>query len=460
MSSGALDLDVSRTRLPPWPDAVSGHHVQFYDQESFLHEVVAGFLGAGMQSGHPLLVVATEAHREAFCRLLARDGFPVAEARRSGQLTLLDARETLATFMVDGMPDWERFRVAAVEVLEASASRGQLPIRAYGEMVDLLCKDGNTRAALRLEEFWNELGKRYPLVLFCSYAMDGFASDARRQEFEQVCHVHTHVLPAEDFVGDGDPQTLRRQIGLLQQRSRALETELARTRKLEAAVRSREQELSDVLENLGILGHDLRDPVMGVATAASLLLRHFDNEAVTRPARRIASNAERMSRMIDLLRDFTGIRLGQGLRLARRRTDLGQLCRAAVEEDEVAQRATQVQVSGNAHGEWDPDRLTQLVCSLVGNARSHGQDRVLLRVSGEQPDEVVLEICNGGVIPPEQIATIFEPFRSGTRHEGEGPSGLGLGLYLGEQIVLAHGGTISVESSSAAGTRFIVRLPR
>jgi PAS domain S-box-containing protein len=409
-------------------EAVSGHHhVQFYDKETFLYDVVAGYLGAGLDAGQPLVVIATEAHREAFCRALEQDGFQVAAARRDGRFTLLDARETLATFMVDGMPDWERFRNSVGGVLVACAARGgQAPIRAYGEMVDLLTRDGNPQAALRLEEYWNELGKVHPFVLFCAYAMDGFASDEQRQQFERVCHVHTHVVPAEDFVGESDPQALRLQISLLQQRSRALETELGRRRKLEAALRHREQDLTDFLENaveglhwvgpdgtvlwanpaelallgytreeyvghniaefhqdqpviedmlrrlrqqevlkdhearmrckdgsikhvvvssnalfrdgefihtrcftrdvtdahrlsdqlkrqnedllrtvrfsemfVGILGHDLRNPVMGVATAAGLLLRRFDNEAVTKPARRIANSAERMSRMID-----------------------------------------------------------------------------------------------------------------------------------------------------------------
>ena len=596
MKSVALEpgapSDFVRRRSQAAPaEAVSGqHHVQFYDSEDFLYDVVAGYLGEGLDAGQPLVVIATEAHREAFARSLEQDGFPVAEARRDGRLTLLDARETLATFMVDGMPDWERFRTSVGGVLEACAARGgQAPIRAYGEMVDLLSREGNPQAALRLEEYWNELGKVQPFVLFCAYAMEGFASDEQRRQFERVCQAHSHVAPTEDFVGEGDPQALRRQISLLQQRSRSLETELARRRKLEAALRNREQDLTDFLENaveglhwvgpdgtvlwanpaelallgytreeyvghniaefhqdqpviedmldrlrrqevlkdhearmrcrdgsikhvvissnalfrdgefihtrcftrdvtdqrrlsdelkrhnedllrtvrfsemfVGILGHDLRNPVMGVAAAASLLLRRFDNEAVTKPARRIANSAERMSRMIDQLLDFTGIRLGQGLPLAKRRTDLAQLCRTAVEEAEIAERVLpmQIEVTGNPVGEWDADRLAQLVCNLVGNAQSHGQDRVLLRVDGARASEVVLEINNGGSIAPELLATIFEPFRSGTERRNEGSSGLGLGLYISEQIVLAHGGTITVGSSGAEGTRFSIRLPR
>src|SRR5690349_7615300 len=200
---GPLEAEPSPPRERPVAfgaiEAVPGHHhVQFYDQEPFLYDVVASFLSAGLRDRQPVVVIATEAHREAFLAALREDGFDVAQARQDGRLTVLDARQTLATFMVDGMPDWDRFRASVGGVLEACIARGQRqPIRAYGEMVDLLCKDGNPDAALKLEEQWNELGKLYPFILFCAYAMDGFASDEQRDHFQKVCHVHTHVAPAE-----------------------------------------------------------------------------------------------------------------------------------------------------------------------------------------------------------------------------------------------------------------------
>jgi PAS domain S-box-containing protein len=514
----------------------------------------------------------------------------VEAARRSGQLTLLDARETLDTFMVNGAPSWERFRAVIGPVLESAAGHGGQPlIRAYGEMVDLLCRQGNPEAALKLEQFWNDLGRLYPFVLLCAYSMDGFSSDEERTQFRHVCESHTHVVPAEDFVGESDPQALRRQISLLQQRSRALETELARRKKLEAALRDREQELTDFFENaieglhrvaadgtilwanpaelallgyqrdeyvgrhiaefhvdrpniddmlarlgrqeilrdhearmrckdgsvkhvlvssnalfrdgellytrcftrdvteqrrldddlrrqneellrtvrfsemfVGILGHDLRNPVSAVMTSASLLLRRFKTDDITRPARRIVNSAGRMSRMIDQLLDFAHIRMGRGLPLDCRQTNLAQLCRTATEEAETAgpRHPIEVAVSGDPVGHWDADRLGQLVSNLVGNAQAHGQAPIVLRVDGAHPECVRLEISNGGVIPDETLPLLFEPFRSGTDRKGEGSSGLGLGLYITQQIVLAHGGAIDVASTAQEGTRFTIALPR
>jgi PAS domain S-box-containing protein len=581
----------ARRRPAPAPEALSGsHHVQFYDQEPFLYDVVASYLGAGLLTGQPLVVIATEAHREAFCAALGADGVDVAQAQQDGRLTLLDARQTLSRLMVNGMPEWRRFRSVVGAVLEECLARGAIqPIRAYGEMVDLLTKEGNPQAALRLEEFWNELGKLYPFVLLCAYSMDSFATDEQRHEFQSVCQIHTHVAPTEQFIADADSQAMQRQISELQQRSRALETELARRRQLEAALRSREQELTDFLENaveglhwvgpdgailwanpaelalfgysreeyvghhiaefhadpqvvddmlsrlgrqetlkdypasmrckdgslkhvlvssnalfrdgelvhtrcftrdvtdqrrldaelrrqneelsrtvrfsemfVGILGHDLRNPVMGVAASAALLLRRFDDEAITKPARRIASSAERMSRMIDQLLDFTSIRLGGGLPLVSRRTDLAQVCRAALDEAETAENVLPMQLSvyGDTAGDWDADRLAQLIGNLVGNAQSHGQNAVLLRIDGGRSHEVRLAISNGGVMPLDAAASIFEPFRSGSHRKGEGSSGMGLGLYISEQIVLAHSGTISVTSSIEDGTCFTIVLPR
>jgi signal transduction histidine kinase len=118
--------------------------------------------------------------------------------------------------------------------------------------------------------------------------------------------------------------------------------------------------------------------------------------------------------------------------------------------------------AGEANGVWDGDRLTQLVSNLVGNALAHGNPKepVLLRVDGRGERHVVMEIHNAGAIPPELQPVIFEPFRSTSTRKEEGSSGLGLGLYISQQIALAHRGTIDMTSSDADGTRFIVRLPR
>jgi PAS domain S-box-containing protein len=580
----------ARKPLPPAAPAALEHRVQFYKSPEFLGTAVGGFLAEGVKAGQPLLVIARPEHRQAFCRHLETRGVDHHDEQRSGRLTFLDARETLATFMVDDMPDWDLFRQSIGAVLARTAVQGRGPTRAYGEMVDILSREGHSAAALRLEELWNELGRTYRFELLCAYALETFSTVTDGDQFQSVCRLHSHVTPAEDFVGHDDREALSRQISVLQQRARSLETELVRRRELEDALRDRQQELADFFESaveglhwvdadgiilwanraelellgyqrdeyvgrsilefhadreviedllarlrrqetlrnrearlrckdgsikhvlissnalfrdgqflhtrcftrdvtdrkrldqelvrrnedlarivrftemfVGILGHDLRNPVSAVSTGAALLLRRYQDEGVAKPARRILSSAERMGRMIDQLLDFTRIRLGQGLPLSRRSTDLANLCRMAGEEaDARASSPIQLTVTGDLVGSWDSDRLAQLASNLIGNALAHG-DRgtpVLIHLDGERADEVRMEVANEGVIPLGLLPVIFEPFRTGTDTKTERSGGLGLGLYISQQIVMAHGGTISVRSSVEEGTRFTIRLPR
>jgi PAS domain S-box-containing protein len=576
-----------RPAPPPRP-AVLSHRVQFYDSAAFLGAAVGRFLAEGLDAAQPLVVIARPAHRQAFCQNLEARGFDSERERHSGRLILLDADVTLATFMVDGMPDWKLFRETIGAVLDRV--QDSQPIRAYGEMVDILSRKGNSAAALRVEEFWNELGRLYRFELLCAYALETFSGAAQTGTFEQVCHVHSHVMPGEEIAGTDDQDALIRQVTLLQQRARALESELVRRKELETALRDRQQELADFFENaveglhwvgadgtilwanpaelamfgyprdeyvghnivefhadrevideilarllrretlkdeearvrckdgsikhvlfssnalfrdgqfvhtrcftrditdrkrldeelvrrneelsrivrftemfVGILGHDLRNPLSAVSTAAGLLMRRYSEEGVTRPAQRIVTSAGRMGRMIDQLLDFTRIRLGQGLAIERRATDLARTCRAVCEELETdAHPPVRLAVSGDVVGSWDGDHLAQLISNLVGNALTHGEkgSPVLLRLDGGQTEQVVLEVANEGVIPADLLPVIFDPFRTGLDTKSERSSGLGLGLYISHQIVRAHGGTISVRSSLDEGTRFVILLPR
>jgi PAS domain S-box-containing protein len=216
---------------------------------------------------------------------------------------------------------------------------------------------------------------------------------------------------------------------------------------------------------VGILGHDLRNPLSAITTAASLVLSRAESERVAKPVSRILNSADRMGRMINQILDFTHARIGRGIPLRRRRTDLSDLCRLVIDELKgEAEEATDVglDLCGDPTGEWDGDRLSQLFSNLVGNAVQHRPrgTAVSVTIDGTNADRVRVEIQNEGVIPPEIAPVIFEPFRGATDKKREGSSGLGLGLYISRQIVIAHGGSIYVETDAARGTRFTVDLPR
>jgi PAS domain S-box-containing protein len=212
----------------------------------------------------------------------------------------------------------------------------------------------------------------------------------------------------------------------------------------------------------GILAHDLRNPLDAITMTAGALLRREDSERIAKPISRVLHCADRMTRMIDQLLDFTHVRLGGGIPLERAPVDLGEVCREVVDELEnvYLDRAIRIEQGGDLRGRWDRDRLAQLLSNLGANACEHGREatRVLVRATGLARDLVEIEVHNDGVIAPELIADIFEPLRSGKT--GGRSSGLGLGLYISQQVAEAHGGTIVVESSAEEGTRFVVRLPR
>jgi two-component system sensor histidine kinase/response regulator len=214
---------------------------------------------------------------------------------------------------------------------------------------------------------------------------------------------------------------------------------------------------------VGILGHDLRNPLSAVLTGAQLLQRQISDEAQLRAVRRVISASERMRDMVEQLLDLTRARLGGGLGFVRVRKPLevAALVNRAADELRGAQpdHELRIETSGESTTLGDASRLMQLFSNLIANALHHGSPGapVVVRVDGHDT-EVVVAVHNAGAIPPALIPRIFDPFR-----EGRGSTrsrGLGLGLFIAQQIVAAHGGSITVDSSEQEGTAFTVRLPR
>ena len=215
----------------------------------------------------------------------------------------------------------------------------------------------------------------------------------------------------------------------------------------------------------GVLAHDLRNPLGAMTMAAQLMLMRQEGQGDpnAKPLTRILSSGQRMSRMIDQLLDFTRARVGNGIEITPSATNLADLCKQAVAEVELLypDRTIDCTYVGNQDGDWDPDRLSQVVSNLVANASQHGSADAAIRIKidGAAKDEVVLEIANKGVIPPPLVSSLFDPFR-GTHHRRSDSRGLGLGLFIVKEIVRAHGGTVHVDSAEDVGTVFTVRLPR
>ena len=210
-NSGAMGYDGVMNAPTNWREVLKAptlgdHIVQVYQDEEFLAEAVGEYAGVGLRQDEGVLIIATPGHRRAFERQLGGNGLDTAKAIAQGQLQFLEADAVLAKLMRDGMPDWNAFH-AAVGAVIAELRLQHPTVRAYGEMVDILWQKGERDAAIRLEEYWNELGKLQTFSLFCAYFMDNLDAGAYGGPLECVCKVHTHLIPARDYARFNDAVT-------------------------------------------------------------------------------------------------------------------------------------------------------------------------------------------------------------------------------------------------------------
>jgi sigma-B regulation protein RsbU (phosphoserine phosphatase) len=233
-----------------------------------------------------------------------------------------------------------------------------------------------------------------------------------------------------------------------------------------ALEKTRLDEIGEFREQLvGIVGHDLRNPLSAILTGAHILhLSEGLGEKETRLVRMIMRNATQATRLIDQLLDLTRGRLGGGIPIDPTRFDLNDVCQQVVDETQLThpERPLRVDVRGDSTGVWDRDRMYQLFANLVGNAVHHGEplSPIEVRIDGGETEVVITFANQGEPIPPATLPFIFDAFRKGRTVHPSRTQGLGLGLFIVRQIARSHGGTIAVTSSASEGTTFRVRLPR
>ena len=477
----------------PHRGAGANHVVQFYEDDDYLSERVVSFLGGGLTIGQPIVVIATETHVTRFAADLKAMGLDVDAAVERGLMTVLDAEGTLASFMAGAMPDERLFRATVGRVVETSLNRrAGCGVRAYGEMVNVLWQDGNPEAAIRLEELWNDLLEGHDCSLMCAYAMGNFLKESDGDGMMDVCRQHQHVLPAESYEWAGGEESRLREIARLQQRARALETEIEHRKELEGALcralaerRRAEQALQGLIEReqaarsdaetasrmkddfLAVLSHELRTPLNAILGWTQIVdARRGHKATVLRAIDVIGRNAVQQMRLIDDLLDVSRIVSGK-MRIATDPVDLSATLGAAVETvgpaAAVKSIGINVDVDGTAHlVTGDAGRLQQVIWNLLSNAVKFTPKggRVDVRLERVNADAQLVVRDTGPGIASAFLPHVFDRFRQADTSITRRHGGLGLGLAVVRYLVEAHGGTVFAESAGeGSGATFTVRLP-
>jgi signal transduction histidine kinase len=250
--------------------------------------------------------------------------------------------------------------------------------------------------------------------------------------------------------GSGDVQTLASR-ARDSRTAEAIADELARTRQ------ALEESSAETDRLLGVLGHDLRNPLSAVLIGVERVMRAEGlSDDHKKTLQRVSRSARRMAALVRDIVDYSrGASAGKAMPISCVPTNLGDVCEEVVDEIRIANPAREFTIvkRGALDGQWDRHRLEQALSNLVGNAVEHGDGAVEVMARGER-DEVTLRVRNDGAcIPEERLRTLFEPFKQKSK-------GLGLGLYIAREIVHAHRGTITVRSTASEGTSFTIRLPR
>lgn len=459
------------------------HLVQFYEKEEFLYGAVADFLAAGLRVGERAIAIVTERHRAGCSAQLKARGISVDHVVQTGQLTFVDARDMLSRFMQGAMPDERLFEEHVVGSFERiRGGRNAKKVRVYGEMVNVLSREGKYAAALRLEELWNELLDRSGFPLLCAYALENFDSAAQGEGFIEVCRKHGKVVPAEGYTLATDDSARAHEICVLQQRSRALDNEVERRKVLEGALRDAlatnwraEEALIDVqeaadrmkVEFLAVVSHELRTPLNTIMGYQDLLA-HGVSGPVTPMQKehlaRIKGGADELLLLVDQMISRSRMEAGQYV-LSSEVADLRAIAVEASElaEPSAAESGLKLGFSGPeepVYAATDAGKVKQILLGLLSNAiKFTERGGVELRLTREN-GRLVFAVHDTGIgIQAADVDRIFGPFvqvdASVTRQHG----GIGLGLSVGRDLARLLGGDIKVESTPGAGSTFTLSLP-
>jgi signal transduction histidine kinase len=457
---------------------VSEHAVQFYESEDYLIGLIAGFVAEGLMDRQPTVVILAPHRVDPLTRALEDKGVNVANETASDFLILVDAAETLNGLMDGNRPVHDRFRTLVSPVIARSAARKPGGIRAYGEMVDLLSRRGNTDAAIEIEELWNEVSREQPISMLCGYHMGSFRDATHTASLDRICRAHTRVRPTERFIQQDDANRLL-EIALLQQRAQALETELVRREVMEAelceaiaaaecAKGAAEHANHAKSQFLAVMSHELRTPLNAIGGFAELL-----NMGILGPVndeqRDALGRIQRSQRhLLSLINQVLGYARVETKSL---RYDVGIVALAEVLQNVESMTLSQIAARGLRYSSTgcgtlavlaDRDKLEQILANLFENAAKFTDQGGEIAVEcGAERSTAFVRVRDTGIgIPPEKMSSIFEPFMQADTNYTRTRSGIGLGLTISREYARGMGGDLTVESEPGKGSVFTLAVPR
>jgi phosphoserine phosphatase RsbU/P len=305
--------------------------------------------------------------------------------------------------------------------------------------------------------------------------MQGSVAEVKLEMRRKDGHVLPMIMNATERVWNGRPivqiaafiaedrHRYERELLLQRQRAEELAAENARGQEELHAARAEAEERAVFAEKLvGMVSHDIRNPLSVIHMSTVLLERGGLTEPQRQVVGRVSRAVDRVRTLIGDLLDFTQAKLGRGLSVHMERVDLHAAIGAAVADLGVAFPGHSIRHERQGDGACvaDANRIVQAVGNLVGNAATHGAAGrpITVRTAGEGERFRVAVHNEGQPIPPEIIPTLFQPMVRGAPEQA-GDGGIGLGLFIVQEIVQRHGGSVQVESTAPAGTTFTMLIP-
>lgn len=432
------------------PMGEAEHFVFFYENDESLINSVNEFLS----KGDSVIVAAMHEHRAKLDESLKEHRLDMATGTSQGQYISFDVIEILPKFMVNGLPDPKRFFDLMERVVIQASSDGRR-VRIFGEIVAYLWAEGNHGGAIRLEQLWNELQKKYSFSLFCAYPMHGFNENTHTTPFNDICDLHSKVLPAESYSKLDSTDARLREIAILQQKANSLEVEIERRIKLE----------KQKDEFMGIVSHELKTPVTSLKAFTQVLKSKFQKEGNLKSAEYLAKMDTQINKLTGLIEDLLDVTKVQGGKFQFHESyfHFDEVVDEVIEEVQRTTEKHTIIKKGSARKKifGDRDRIGQVITNLLTNAikYSPNANTIIVKLSADK-NELVFSVEDFGVgISKNEQSHLFERFYRASGVQQETYPGLGLGLYISAQIVQRHGGRIWVESKKNEGSTFSFTLP-